>query len=101
MDKTESRKVRAMLQAFDEIEGHAHMLELKLECQRAINPEAAPISLKDVIVLLANIDQARRKFKAAATELRRYERGESELFRDQDEADNGKPVRIYRRKRQY
>ena len=96
MDKIEARKVRAMLQAFDEIEGLAHMLELKLECQRVINPEAAPITLKDVIVLLTNIDHARRRFKAAATELRRYERGEIELFRDQDEADNGKPIRMYR-----
>jgi hypothetical protein len=101
MDKIESRKVRAMCEAFDEIEGFAHMLELKLECQRAINPEAAPITLKDVIVLLANIDQARKKFKCAATELRRYERGEIELFQEQDEADNGKPLRRYRRKRQY
>jgi hypothetical protein len=66
MDKTEARKVRAMLQAFDDIEGHAHSLELKIQCQRAINPDAAPITLKDVIVLLANIEQARKKFKAAA-----------------------------------
>ncbi|HKV39903.1 MAG TPA: hypothetical protein VJX67_11875 [Blastocatellia bacterium] len=36
MDRTDARKVRAMLQAFDEIEGHAHMLELKIECQRAV-----------------------------------------------------------------
>jgi len=101
MDKIESRKVRAMLEAFDEIEGYAHMLERKLECQRAINPQAAPITLKDVVVLLANIGQARKKFKSAATELRRYERGEIELFQEQDEADNGKPLRRYRRNRQY
>jgi hypothetical protein len=101
MDKMEARKVRSMVDAFDEIEGHAHLLELKLKCQQALNPEAAPITLQDVIVLLANINQARRKFKAAATELRRYERGEIELFQEQDEADNGKPVRVYRRKRQY
>ena len=63
------------------------------------NPEAAAVSLKDVIALLANIDQARRRFKAAATELRRYERGEIELFWYQEEADNGKPIRIHKQLR--
>jgi hypothetical protein len=101
MDSGEARKIRAMLEAFDEIEGHAHLLELKLKYRELTSPEAASITLKDVIVLLANIDQARKKFKAAAMELRRYERSQLDLFNERDEEDNGRPVRVYRRKRAY